>query len=133
MIVYLIWLSFVIVWNFGFPDATPFADIIAAVSFSFLSSKLKNLLKPISLISTMKKDEKYWYENIKLIVKCLLIWFTVSYVFGIILVDYLNLIRVGGYKLGFWFSQQGAIYVFVLLIFYYAKEINKIDEKYKGT
>tara|TARA_X000000368_G_scaffold6600_1_gene5126 strand:- start:1053 stop:1298 length:246 start_codon:yes stop_codon:yes gene_type:complete len=81
----------------------------------------------------MNDKNNYWKKNISLISRCLLIWFTVSYVFGIILVDYLNLIRVGGYKLGFWFSQQGAIYVFVLLIFYYAKEINKIDEKYKGT
>ena len=81
----------------------------------------------------MKDKNNYWKKNISLISRCLLIWFTVSYVFGIILVDYLNLIRVGGYKLGFWFSQQGAIYVFVLLIFYYAKEIDKIDEKYKGT
>ena len=81
----------------------------------------------------MKDKNNKKKKNISLISRCLLIWFTVSYVFGIILVDYLNLIRVGGYKLGFWFSQQGAIYVFVLLIFYYAKEINKIDEKYKGT
>ena len=81
----------------------------------------------------MNDKNNYWKKNISLISRCLLIWFTVSYVFGIIIVDYLNLIRVGGYKLGFWFSQQGAIYVFVLLIFYYAKEINKIDEKYKGT
>ena len=81
----------------------------------------------------MNDKNNYWKKNISLISRCLLIWFTVSYVFGIILVDYLNLIRVGGYKLGFWFSQQGAIYVFVLLIFYYAKEINKIDEKYKET
>ncbi len=130
MIVYLIWLSFVIVWNFGFPDATPFADIIAAISFSFLSSKLKNLLKPISLISTMKKDEKYWYENIELIVKCLLIWFTVSYVFGIIIVHNLNFIKIGGYKLGFWFAQQGSIFTFVFLIFYYSKKIGDLDKKY---
>ena len=81
----------------------------------------------------MNDKNNYWKKNISLISRCLLIWFTVSYVFGIILVDYLNLIRVGGYKLGFWFSQQGAIYVFVLLIFYYAKEIDKIDEKYKET
>jgi putative solute:sodium symporter small subunit len=79
------------------------------------------------------KDNNYWKKNISLITKCLIIWFIVSYGFGVILVDYLNLIKVGGYKLGFWFSQQGAIYVFVLLIFYYAREINKIDEKYKKT
>ncbi len=79
------------------------------------------------------KDNNYWKKNISLITRCLIIWFIVSYGFGIILVDYLNLIKVGGYKVGFWFSQQGAIYVFVLLIFYYAREINKIDEKYKKT
>ena len=81
----------------------------------------------------MKDKNSYWKQNINLITRCLLIWFTVSYIFGILLVDYLNLIRMGGYKLGFWFSQQGSIYIFVLLIFYYAKEINKIDKQYKGA
>jgi len=55
-----------------------------------------------------------------------------SYVFSIILVDQLNTIRLGGYKLGFWFAQQGSIYVFVILIFYYAYKIGDIDNKY-GT
>ena len=55
------------------------------------------------------------------------IWFIVSYGFSIVFVDILNQIRIGGYKLGFWFSQQGSIYTFVFLIFYYAKEIEKID------
>ena len=81
----------------------------------------------------MNDKNSYWKQNISLITKCLLVWFTVSYIFGILLVDYLNLIRMGGYKLGFWFSQQGSIYIFVLLIFYYAKEINKIDKQYKGA
>ena len=81
----------------------------------------------------MNDKNSYWKQNISLITRCLLVWFTVSYIFGILLVDYLNLIRMGGYKLGFWFSQQGSIYIFVLLIFYYAKEINKIDKKYKGA
>ena len=81
----------------------------------------------------MNDKNSYWKQNISLITRCLLIWFTVSYIFGILLVDYLNLIRMGGYKLGFWFSQQGSIYIFVLLIFYYAKEINKIDKQYKGA
>jgi len=60
------------------------------------------------------------------------IWFVVSYGFGIILVDNLNTIRLGGYKLGFWFSQQGSIYIFVTLIFYYAFKMGEIDQKY-GT
>ena len=75
----------------------------------------------------MKDQNSYWEQNVKLILKCLFIWFIVSYGFSIVFVDILNQIRIGGYKLGFWFSQQGSIYTFVLLIFYYAKEIEKID------
>ena len=76
--------------------------------------------------------EEYWDTNIKLIIKTLIIWFVVSYLFGIILVDALNTIQLGGYKLGFWFAQQGAIYVFVGLIFWYSAQINKLDEVYNS-
>ena len=75
----------------------------------------------------MKDQNSYWEQNVKLILKCLFIWFIVSYGFSIVFVDFLNQILIGGYKLGFWFSQQGSIYTFVFLIFYYAKEIEKID------
>ena len=75
----------------------------------------------------MKDQNSYWEQNVKLILKCLFIWFIVSYGFSIVFVDILNQIRIGGYNLGFWFSQQGSIYTFVFLIFYYAKEIEKID------
>ena len=78
----------------------------------------------------MANDNSYWHRNIMLIVKCLSIWFSVSYGFGIIFVEYLNTIRIGGYKLGFWFAQQGSIYTFVILIFYYAYQIGQIDKKY---
>ena len=78
----------------------------------------------------MKDQNSYWEQNVKLILKCLFIWFIVSYGFSIVFVDILNQIRIGGYKLGFWFSQQGSIYTFVFLIFYYAKEIDKIDIKF---
>ena len=78
----------------------------------------------------MKDQNSYWEQNVKLILKCLFIWFIVSYGFSIVFVDILNQIRIGGYKLGFWFSQQGSIYTFVFLIFYYAKEIEKIDIEY---
>tara|TARA_B100000424_G_C22930330_1_gene494909 strand:+ start:220 stop:480 length:261 start_codon:yes stop_codon:yes gene_type:complete len=78
----------------------------------------------------MKDQNSYWEQNVKLILKCLFIWFIVSYGFSIVFVDILNQIRIGGYKLGFWFSQQGSIYTFVFLIFYYAKEIEKIDLKF---
>lgn len=74
--------------------------------------------------------EEYWNTNIKLIIKTLIIWFAVSYLCGILLVDVLNTIQLGGYKLGFWFAQQGAIYVFVGLIFWYASKIDALDEQY---
>ena len=61
---------------------------------------------------------------------CLAIWFVVSYLFGILLVDQLNAISIGGYRLGFWFAQQGSIYVFVVLIFFYAYRMNKLDRKF---
>jgi putative solute:sodium symporter small subunit len=68
-------------------------------------------------------NNDYWKANIALIVKCLSIWFVVSYLFGIVFVDALNVIKIGGYKLGFWFAQQGSIYAFVVLVFYYAKRM----------
>ena len=74
--------------------------------------------------------QAYWKANLKLIGLCLVIWFVVSYLFGIILVDQLNAISLGGYKLGFWFAQQGSIYVFVILIFFYAWRMNKIDRQF---
>ena len=61
---------------------------------------------------------------------CLSIWFVVSFLFGIILVEQLNTISLGGYKLGFWFAQQGSIYVFVALIFFYAHRMNRLDKKF---
>ena len=75
--------------------------------------------------------ENYWKENIRLIIRSLSVWFIFSYGFGIVLVDYLNLIKIGGFKLGFWFAQQGSIYIFVILIFYYSSKMGVIDEKYR--
>lgn len=75
-------------------------------------------------------NNDYWKANIALIVKCLLIWFVVSYLFGIVLVDVLNTVKMGGYKLGFWFAQQGSIYVFLILIFYYVKRMNRLDREF---
>ena len=79
----------------------------------------------------LSKRKKYWKENLKYLSILLAIWFLVSYGFGILLVDELNTIRLGGFKLGFWFAQQGSIYVFVLLIFIYVRLMNKLDKKYK--
>ena len=74
--------------------------------------------------------EEYWKKNLKYLVILLSIWFTVSFGFGIILIDELNQIKIGGFKLGFWFAQQGSIYVFVTLIFICIGLMNKLDKKY---
>ena len=73
---------------------------------------------------------QYWQANLRLLVVCLVTWFIVSYGFGIILVEPLNAIMLGGYPLGFWFAQQGSIYVFVALIFFYAWQMNRLDRKF---
>lgn len=74
--------------------------------------------------------EAYWKTNLKYLFILLAIWFIVSYGFGIILADPLNKYNVGGFPLGFWFAQQGAIYVFVILIFIYVYLMNRLDKKY---
>ena len=72
----------------------------------------------------------YWKENIRYLLVLLLIWFLVSYGAGILFKDALNQIKIGGFKLGFWFAQQGSMYVFVILIFVYVRLMNKLDKKY---
>jgi putative solute:sodium symporter small subunit len=78
----------------------------------------------------MSQKADYWMANLRLIAFCLAIWFVVSFVFGIILVEPLNNISLGGYKLGFWFANQGSIYVFVALIFFYANRMGKLDREH---
>ncbi len=77
-----------------------------------------------------KHASAYWKENIKYLAILLSIWFIVSYGCGILFREALNEIRLGGFKLGFWFAQQGSIYVFVVLIFVYVRLMNKLDKKY---
>jgi len=77
-----------------------------------------------------KKMHDYWKENLKYLTILLSIWFIVSYLFAILLVDPLNSIRFFGFKLGFWFAQQGSMYAFVILIFVYVRWMNKLDKKY---
>ena len=72
----------------------------------------------------------YWKANLRYLVLLLSIWFLVSFGFGIIWVEPLNQYRIGGAKLGFWFAQQGSIYVFVVLIFVYVGLMNRLDRKY---
>lgn len=74
--------------------------------------------------------QSYWRTNLRLVAICLVIWFVVSYGFGILLVDPLNRIQFFGFKLGFWFAQQGSIYVFLILIFWYAWRMNRLDREY---
>ena len=73
--------------------------------------------------------QEYWKKNLKYLVILLSIWFTVSFGFGILLIDELNQIKIGGFKLGFWFAQQGSIYVFVILILTYIILMNKLDNR----
>ena len=81
-------------------------------------------------MSEHKSRQNYWKANLKLVALCLSIWFVVSYLFGIVLVDQLNAISIGGYNLGFWFAQQGSMYIFVVLIFFYAARMNKLDKEF---
>lgn len=78
----------------------------------------------------MSKEEKYWKENIRTIAILLSIWALVSFGAGILFVEQLNSIKIGGFKLGFWFAQQGSIYVFVVLIFVYTRLMNNLEKKY---
>lgn len=78
----------------------------------------------------MSEHASYWQANVRLMIICLVIWFAVSFGCGIMLVEQLNTIRIGGYKLGFWFAQQGSIYTFLILIFYYAAAMNRLDRKH---
>ncbi|WP_149302651.1 DUF4212 domain-containing protein [Pareuzebyella sediminis] len=77
-----------------------------------------------------KHASAYWKENVRYLFILLFIWFAVSYGAGILFKDALDTIQLSGFKLGFWFAQQGAIYVFVILIFVYIKLMNKLDKKY---
>jgi putative solute:sodium symporter small subunit len=72
----------------------------------------------------------YWRKNLQTLFYLLLVWFIVSFGFGILLVEPLNEYRLGGYKLGFWFAQQGSIYSFVILIFVYVVRMNKLDKEF---
>lgn len=77
-----------------------------------------------------KNLDEYWQKNLRILGVLLLVWFIVSYGCGIIFADTLNGIRIGGYKLGFWFAQQGAIYAFIAIIYTYIYKMNKLDREY---
>ena len=79
------------------------------------------------------KSKDYWRKNLKYLIILLSIWFTVSFGFGVILVDQLNTFQFFGFKLGFWFAQQGSIYVFVVLIFVYIYLMNRLDKNFRSS
>ena len=76
------------------------------------------------------KSKAYWNDNIRYLLILLSVWFLVSFGAGIIFKNFLNEFKFGGFKIGFWFAQQGSMYVFVILIFIYVRLMNKLDKKY---
>ena len=78
----------------------------------------------------VSEKQTYWKKNLLYLSILLLLWFAVSFGAGILFVDKLNSIKLGGFKLGFWFAQQGAIYTFVILIFVYIYLMNKLDNQF---
>lgn len=83
------------------------------------------------MFKSKQAQAAYWKENLRLMLILLCIWFVVSFGFGILLADVLNHFRFFGFKLGFWFAQQGAIYTFLVLIAVYVWRMNKLDHRYK--
>ncbi len=81
-------------------------------------------------MADLEKRQAYWRANLRLTLILLAIWFSISYLAGIVFVEQLNAIRIGGYKLGFWFAQQGSMYGFIAIIFTYAGRMAAIDRKY---
>ena len=80
---------------------------------------------------TPENRADYWKANLRLLITLLIVWFVVSYGFGILFAGPLNAISLGGYKLGFWFAQQGSMYVFLVLIFIYAMRMGQLDKKFQ--
>ena len=78
------------------------------------------------------KNKLYWKANLRLIFWCLSAWFTVSLLFGVLLVEPLNQIRIAGYPLGFWFAQQGSIYTVIAIIFFYTWRMNALDQQFNA-
>jgi len=81
-------------------------------------------------MATQKDRQLYWKKNLSYLAVLLSIWFVVSFGFSVLLVDVLDKIRIGGFKLGFWFAQQGSIFVFVILIFTYVWLMNRLDREF---
>lgn len=77
-----------------------------------------------------KNLRDYWKKNLTYVGILLAVWFSVSFLFGIIIAEPLNSVKIGGFKLGFWFAQQGSMYVFVVLIFVYVWLMSRLDREF---
>ncbi|MCB1649275.1 MAG: DUF4212 domain-containing protein [Gammaproteobacteria bacterium] len=77
-----------------------------------------------------KNAHAYWRANVRIVLTLLLVWFFISFVCGILLADFLDQFRIGGFKLGFWMAQQGSIYGFIVLIYVYIRQMDKLDRKF---
>lgn len=106
-------------------------DLELSVYWTYYLTDSQLYINKLRRRECMKKDLKlYWKKNLSLMVVLLSIWAIVSYGFGILFVDQMNAIKIAGFPLGFWFAQQGSIYVFVVLIFIYYFIMKKVDEEF---
>lgn len=78
----------------------------------------------------MNRKEEYWKTTLSLLIKVLVVWGVVSFLLSIVFAPSLNSVKLGGYPLGFWFAQQGSIYIYIILIFFYAKKMGDIDKEF---
>ena len=82
------------------------------------------------MVENQARDRRYWRANLRILGVLLLIWFFSAFGLGILLVEPLNQFHIAGFPVGFWFAQQGAIYIFILLILVYARWMDRVDERY---
>ncbi len=85
---------------------------------------------PSTAEQQQKRRQDYWKANLRLVRICLVVWFLASYGCGILFAETLNQYQLFGFKLGFWFAQQGSIYIFLLLILFYVLRINALDRRF---
>jgi putative solute:sodium symporter small subunit len=81
-------------------------------------------------MSSNEAKRRYWRANLRLVAACLVVWFIVSFGFGILLAGPLDRFSISGVKLGFWFAQQGSMFIFIGLIFFYAWRMNRLDREH---